>query len=84
MQRRRLRGREEIQHYSLNDIQFNPTVPGRLVSVGTDRKLQVWDCLGLQDNRELSPVRTVTYSCAMGAVLFKPKEALLAMAGWDG
>lgn len=84
MQRRKLRGREEVQHYSLNDIQFNTTVPGRLVSVGTDRKLQVWDCLGLQDNQELCPVRTVTYNCVMSAVLFKPREALLAMAVWDG
>ncbi|EED78429.1 predicted protein [Postia placenta Mad-698-R] len=66
---------EEIQHYSLNDIQFNPTVFILMYSARQPGET------GVCGNR---PEAAVTYSCVMGAVLFKPKEALLAMAGWDG
>ncbi|CCM00925.1 uncharacterized protein FIBRA_02972 [Fibroporia radiculosa] len=56
---------------------FNPACPLTLVSAGTDRALQIWDCESVLDGKGPQLMETSN-------ILFKPGEPLLAMGGWDG
>ncbi|KAI0963435.1 hypothetical protein AcW1_000514 [Taiwanofungus camphoratus] len=78
-------GQDRLKYYTVNDVQFDPTVPTRLVSSGHDRMVRIWDCGGLERGARPRLRQTVSYDdCVPDMLLFKPGDSLLAILGSDG
>lgn len=74
----------QTHYYNVNDIQWQPVAPYRLVSSGADGTVQIWDCEQLKERRKPKLVRSTKLDCEPSGLSFKSQDPVFAVEGSDG
>ncbi|KAI0793404.1 WD40-repeat-containing domain protein [Abortiporus biennis] len=75
---------ERERYYTVNDVQFDPLNPNRLVSSGQDCRVRFWGCDTVDGRLTTTVISTDTYNCVPFDIVFKPNTSILAIEGLDG